>query len=311
LRFRSRFARPALAAKLILLASLAAAADARPADDLTIEHQGVARHYLLHRAATDVPARPLVIYLHGLRPVGWQNHPQPEFDAAADREGFVVVYPEAVEHRWSYTGQLSEPVKLGDQVVDDVGFVAGLIDQLAERKIADERRVYVIGESRGGLMTFELMCRLADRIAAAAPLITGMTEGQRDSCGPTRAVPLFAVDGTSDPVQRYDGWLYPTGRLLSVPETMEFWRRRHGCIGQEAISVPHRIASDPTRLLLVEWTGCAAEDAVRLYRIDGGGHHVPSFTPPPDENWAKEFGRQSQDIETIGEFWSFAKRFSR
>ena len=123
-------------------------------------------------------------------------------------------------------------------------------------------------------------------------------------------MPIFAVDGTNDLIERYDGWLFPTGRVLSVPETMDFWRGQHGCTSQKATSLPHRIAADPTRLLLVEWTGCSAEDAVRLYRVNGGGHHVPSFTPVPDDDWARQAGRQNHDIETIGEFWAFAKRFN-
>jgi polyhydroxybutyrate depolymerase len=295
-----------------VLAALAAmsAADLRAADDLTIDHQNLARHYLMHRPAGDAPGQPLLIYLHGQRPAGWQNHTQADFDAVADREGLVVVYPEALEHRWSYTGQLGAPGRAGEQIADDVGFIGKLIDDLVARRIADAKRVYAIGESRGGLMTFELMCHLADRIAAAGPLITGMTEDQRAACKPARAVPIFAVDGTNDPIQRYDGWLFPTGRLLSVPETMEFWRGQHGCTGQQATSLPHRIAADPTRLLLVEWTGCKAEDAVRLYRVSGGGHHVPSFAPAPDDDWARQAGRQNRDVETIDEFWAFAMRFS-
>jgi poly(3-hydroxybutyrate) depolymerase len=54
----------------------------------------------------------------------------------------------------------------------------------------------------------------------------------------------------------------------------------------------------------------SAEDAVRIYRVNGGGHHVPSFTPVPDDDWATQAGRQNHDIETIGEFWAVAKRFS-
>jgi polyhydroxybutyrate depolymerase len=191
-----------------------------------------------------------------------------------------------------------------------VGFIRSLIDDLAARRLVDPKRVYAIGDSRGGLMTFELMCHLADRIAAAAPLITGMPEGQRAACKPARTVPIFAVDGTDDPVQPYDGWLFPTGRLLSVPETMEFWREQHSCIGQKARLLPHRIEADPTRLLLVEWRGCTTEDAVRLYRVIGGGHQAPSFAPAPDDDWARQAGRQNQDIETLDEFWAFAKKFS-
>jgi polyhydroxybutyrate depolymerase len=274
---------------------------------LTIEHQGIPRQYLLHHPPANTSPRPLLIYLHGLRPASWQNHTQAEIGATADREGFVVVYPAAVEGRWNYTGQLSGKVKAGDQIADDVGFLAKLLDNLSAENIADPRRVYAIGEARGGLMAFELMCRLADRIAAAAPLITGMTEGQRDGCAPSWPVPVFAVNGTADPIQWYDGWLSPTGRLLSVPETMEFWRSQHGCTGQKATLLSHRVAADPTRIQLVEWTGCRAGDTVRLYRVEGGGHQVPSFTAA-SESWVREAGRQNQDIETIDEFWNYAKR---
>ena len=42
----------------------------------------------------------------------------------------------------------------------------------------------------------------------------------------------------------------------------------------------------------------------------GGGHQVPSFTPVSPE-WVRQAGPQNQDIETIDEFWKFAKQFSR
>jgi polyhydroxybutyrate depolymerase len=159
-------------------------------------------------------------------------------------------------------------------------------------------------------MTFELMCRLADKIAAAAPLNTGMTDRQRDGCKPVRPAPIFAVAGRNDPIQPYDGWLTEVRRLLSVPETMEFWRVQHGCTGQMRRLLPHRNQSDTTRIALVEWTGCRTANAVKLYVVLGGGHRVPSFTPASPE-WIREAGPQNRDIETIDEFWKFAKQFSR
>jgi polyhydroxybutyrate depolymerase len=161
-------------------------------DEFVIEHQGIARHYLAHRPSNneDLP-RPLVIYLHGLRPAGWKNHTQAEIDTAADRGDFVAVYPEAVDHRWNYAGPTEEPIQMRGKAVDDIGFISKLIDELVGRKLADPARIYVLGDSRGGLMTFEVMCRLSDKIAAAGPLITGMTDRQRDGCKPVRPVPIF------------------------------------------------------------------------------------------------------------------------
>ena len=177
------------------------------ADPLTIDHQGIARQYLLHQPAGDHLPRPLLIYLHGLRPLGWQNHTRSEIDAAADREGFGRRLSGCLGRALNYTGQLSDKTGAGDQIADDLGFIGKLIHRLSAEKATDANRVYAIGELRGGLMAFELMCRMANRIAVAAPLITGMTEGQRDACSPARPVPVLAVDGTADHIQQYDGWL--------------------------------------------------------------------------------------------------------
>jgi polyhydroxybutyrate depolymerase len=164
------------------------------------------------------------------------------------------------------------------------------------------------GDSRGGLMTYTVMCQLADQIAAAGPLISGMTGAQIAECNPARAVPLMVVAGTDDPMQSYDGFLTRTSRLLSVPETVEFWGVRHGCTGQATKELTHRLGEDPTRIMLSESTGCATEGAVRLYSVVGGGHQVPSFAPG-DPDWIKQAGLVNHDIETAEEFWSFARKF--
>lgn len=136
-----------------------------------------------------------------------------------------------------------------------------------------------------------------------------MTSTQIAECNPARPVPLFAIAGTNDLFQPYDGFLGTESRLLSVPETVEFWRVRHGCTGQEMKRLPHRLSEDTTRIMLSEWTGCAIEGALRLYRVNGGGHQVPSFAPG-NPDWIKQGGPLNHDIETAEEFWSFARKFN-
>jgi polyhydroxybutyrate depolymerase len=278
-------------------------------EKLAIEHQGIIRHAILHQpSATLVGKSPLLIYLHGVRPKDWKNHTQREIDVLADREGVITVYPEAIGFRWNYADQLKAPQKAGDAVADDLGFIEKLIEKLIADNSADPSRIYVLGDSGGGLMTFYVMCRLADRIAAAGPLITGMTSLQIAECNPKRAVPLMAVAGSNDFLQPYDGALGKDYRLLSVPETMEFWRVRHGCTGQEFRLLPRRLSEDRTRIMLADWTGCAVEGAVKLYRVTGGGHQVPTFAPG-NPDWIRQAGALNHDIETAEEFWAFAKRF--
>ena len=178
---------------------------------------------------------------------------------------------------------------VGGETVDDVGFIARLPDELVARRIADSARVYAVRSSRGGYMTYTLACAMFDRIAAAAAFIASMTEYQREDCRPGRAVPLMVVAGTADPTNRYEGGRGPRGRLLSVPDTLEFWRDVHGCTGRTVKGLPHRDGSDPTRVTLIQWTGCRTPGALRLYRVEGGGHHMPALTAAG----AERFGRRN------------------
>ena len=177
------------------------------AELIKITHQGVERSALLYVPAT-AAGRPLpaVLARHGLGGSGEQFRTYAGLDAAAEREKFVAIYPDAVQKAWSYARPFNQPMPtVNGETVDDVGFIRLLIDNLVDRKIADLARVYVTGISRGGLMAFTVACALADRIAAAAPVITGMTDHQREDCRPSRPVPIMVIAGTADQSQPFGG----------------------------------------------------------------------------------------------------------
>lgn len=287
-------------------------APAQAEEPITLTHQGIERSAILHKPAGSPPGPlPLVIALHGYTQSVEHLRGALLLDAAADREGFAVVYPEAIERTWNYGVAVGVPAPTIDgQPVDDVGFVRRLIELLTGRNIADPTRIYVVGSSRGGLMAFTLACVLDDLVAAVAPSITGMTEPQRRDCRPARPMPIMVIASTEDPVQLYDGWIFPAGRLLSVPETMEFWRLLHDCTKQTAKPLPHRERSDETEVLQIDWQGCRNDAEVRLYRVSGGGHQLPSLAAGSEE-LANRFGLRNRDFETADEVWAFFKGISR
>ena len=296
---------------LVLLANLAGPVVAMAQETRSLDHQGVARSYIVtNQAASGSGPKPLLIILHGRRQPADPNRSFPDLDALATREGFVAVYPSAVDGKWNYVGEAEPLSRAGGEIVDDLGFVRRLIDQLVERKIADPERIYVSGTSQGAFLTYSILCGLADRIAGAAALLASMTDVQIAACRPVRAVPALVIAGTNDRVVRYDGWLSPEDRLTSVPETMEFWRRQHGCTGQKDSVLPKKVEANPTRSVLVEWTGCRIEGALRLYRVQGGGHRLPSINSPSPVIDPR-FGQRSQDFETADEVWSFLKPLRR
>lgn len=50
-------------------------------------------------------------------------------------------------------------------------------------------------------------------------------------------------------------------------------------------------------------------DPLRLYRVDGGGHTLPTLTPHPPEAEARE-GRRNRDFEASELAWEFLKQWS-
>ncbi len=158
-------------------------------------------------------------------------------------------------------------------------------------------------------MSFTLACSIPDKIAAIAPIIASMTEHQIADCGVERALPVVVVAGTNDFNIRYDGWISQKGRVASVAETMEFWRKSNGCTGQTIQLLPDLDPTDLTRIALKNWTGCRADTVTRLYKVWGGGHRVPVYEPN-QVNPRSRRNRRSGDMETAEILWTVFKEIS-
>lgn len=275
-----------------------------------MQHQGIERFYRLAGASAQAEARPLIVHLHGFREpdqiagsqdltvIRWRR-----LEALAAEAGFVVAAPSAWKGRWSMGLDLPNVTLPSGAVVDDVGFVRKLAQRLVQAGVADPAQIYLSGISDGGIMTQRILCKAGHPFRAGASLIGTMYEAHARRCSGGKPVPILVLAGTHDPVLPYDGWIFPTGRALSAPEIANMWRLRHGCTGQATKLLPNVAKRDYTRVRQIDWTGCARDPAVRLLRIEGGTHEIPSMQRPK----GLKFGwtGKSRDIETADQIWQF------
>jgi polyhydroxybutyrate depolymerase len=104
----------------------------------------------------------------------------------APQRGFVAVFPDGLRQQWNFFPPGKEPEsfvkdsKASGGVPDDGAFLKGLVDDLVRSGIADPRRVYVVGESNGGLMALRMLCTDANLFAGAALLAAAMGRGACD-----------------------------------------------------------------------------------------------------------------------------------
>ncbi|GAB4000083.1 hypothetical protein GCM10028807_51990 [Spirosoma daeguense] len=109
-------------------------------------------------------------------------------DAVADRQNFIVVYPDAdsVDHiiRFNYYadaapgyGTLTDPdgpTPIDPNAPDDILFTADLIDYFIKTYHIDRSRVYATGHSSGGVMCYAASVALAHKIAAFVPVAASL-----------------------------------------------------------------------------------------------------------------------------------------
>lgn len=256
---------------------------------------------------------PLVIALHGGGGSGVRMTRFHNFTEQADRNHFIVVFPDGIEKNWN-DGRGVAKYRAQRENIDDVGFISELIDILIEDYPVDRRRVYVTGASNGGLMTNRLGCELSQKITAIAPVIASMAENIISQCSPTRPMPVLIMNGTEDKLVPWQGGYVRfrrqrLGKILSIPKTVHLWVEKNECASAPDITwEADKDPNDGTRIRKAVYDQCRNGVQVVLYEVQGGGH-----TWPGGRQYLPEFiiGKTSRDLDGMEVIWNFFKQYRK
>jgi polyhydroxybutyrate depolymerase len=303
------------AARLIAaVALLTAAVPAAAADfTLTLQHGGLARNALVHVPAGGASPRPVVLNLHGGGGNAESHRRWTRMDAAADRHGFVVVYPNGSSGVGGSLLTWNAGTCCGrahTRNVDDVGFLLRLLGALEERVAIDRARVYVTGLSNGSMMAQRLAAEAADRIAAVAPVAGALN---LDHFAPARAMPVMHIHSVDDPRALYAGGTGPpfpgtNARVthLAVEDSLRRWTTVDGCPAAPA-TAPAVHGADGHTATRATWGPCRDGVEVVLWRLTGAGHVWPGAAPL----LPKILGPATKVIDANEETWRFFERWVR
>lgn len=227
---------------LFVLSSPSAAQDSLRG---SIEYDGVERTFSLYLPSAydheNGDPLPLLIALH---PSGGRAATMAVitgFNAIAEREGFIVLYPEGPGGYWDYGAGTPEWESVTDQR-DDPGFLMFLINAMLEEMNVDSQRVYVAGYSNGARMAFRLACGMGDQLAGVAAVSATISDEVTADCEHQTAI--FYAHGTADAVTPWDGKPLYIGstqisNALSAPDTVAFWVEQNGCESEPVELIPH------------------------------------------------------------------------
>lgn len=281
----------------------------------SIASGGLNRTYRLYvpLAHDKSKAVPLVIALHGGGGTGlnMERLTLGGFNRLAAGEGFVVVYPDGVDRHWN-DGRGIQEYRAHREDVDDVGFIAALIEHLHQTLGIDRARVYATGISNGGLFSQRLARELAPRIAAIGVVAVSMSDKIAQMRPPARPISVLLMPGIDDPLVPWGGGdigfrgSRPAGRVLSVADTVAAWTGLNRCPPRADVAMePDRDPNDGTRVRWEAYAPCAEGTEVVLYAVEGGGHTWPGGWQYLPE---RLIGRTSRDIDANHVIWSFFKK---
>ncbi len=238
---------------------------------------------------------PLIIVLHGASGTGKVMEELTGFDRLAEKEGFIVIYPDGINNVWN-DGRVGDP-RVTTQ--DDVGFISGTIDFLLSVLKIDPKQIYVTGYSMGAMLSYRLACQLPDKIAAIAPVASTFPEYLVNTCNGTPAVPVHVIQGTDDPIVP---WAGVQGGYLSEQQTVAYWSQHNGCQTAQGITMLGDTApQDGTRVIDDNYTDCTNNADVQFESIFHGGHTWPGHL----FDVSIDLGMTSMDIDATQVIWHF------
>jgi poly(hydroxyalkanoate) depolymerase family esterase len=238
------------------------------------------------------PGLPVVVMLHGCKQDASDFAAGTTMNAVAEREKFIVVYPEQLRQAnsmgcWNWFEPAHQARGEGEPAM-----IAALASHVASLHRADPARIYVAGLSAGGAMA-ALAGKLYPEVFAAVGVHSGLAPGAaRDvssaftamRAGPGKSA---AVDAIGLPVIVFQGsgdkTVSPVNAGVIAREEVASWAR-HGLhlSSMRTDAPPH----DGRESSIVRWTDPAGKAYVEIWTIQSaphawaGGDLAGSFTDP-------------------------------
>lgn len=200
----------------------------------------------------------------------------------ADSYGFLFVAPDGNREPggdqnrfWNATAACCDFFKTN---VDDSAYVQAIIDKVKSDYNVDPARIFLIGHSNGGFMSYRAAYDHSDTIAAIASLAgaTLLEAGE----APANPVHILQIHGTADGTIAYNGDQIQGNRYPSAMETAQRWASYNGCSNtgssRELRDLESTIEGHESSVIAFK-QGCKAGGSSELWTI-ANGSHVPNLS---------------------------------
>lgn len=281
-------------------------------EDSSIRQGERRRSYVLYVPQRLAERPALLVVLHSSQSNGERMRRDSgyRFDALADRDGFLVLYPDGFEGHWNDCRKAAS-YSARQLNIDDVGFLSTMIERLKRERGVAPDRVFVTGYSNGGQMALRMAAEAPDAVDGVAAVAASLPSAENDACRPAQQPKAaLLMNGTLDPINPYAGGKVTLfgfgnrGTVLSSEESALALARRNGqsgTPGQDKLTTVGPVWTERQR-----WEAQGAAP-VELVTVHGGGHLLPQsvYRPP------RLLGQVDPELDGPAEIWRFFSELSR
>jgi polyhydroxybutyrate depolymerase len=225
---------------------------------------------------------PLIVLLHGYTSSGAGQDSYMGFSAIADTYGFLLVSPDGDKESGGdenrFWNASSACCNFFQSEVDDSAYILSIINEVKADFNVDSNRVYLIGHSNGGFMSYRAAYDHSETIAAVASLAGASHVDMRSA--PENPVHVLQIHGTSDGTIAYEGADIGGNAYPSAKDTVAQWAEYNGCEAKanerELRDLVANLEGHESSVMVFN-QGCKAGGSSELWTI-ADGSHVPAFS---------------------------------
>lgn len=229
-------------------------------------------------------AAPLIVALHGFTDNPGKLMALMDLSGEAYKRGVVLAVPSGTHNAqglnfWNATGSCCDFENSG---VDDSKYLMDLVKQISGKVLIDQQRIYFVGHSNGGFMSYTVACNNSNEIAAIVNL-NGSTFADLSLCKANRPVSVLQINGTADElIHIVGGNVFDDTKLPypSVVNETSYWADVNGCSATAPIvkikakfNYESVVAGSETSKAAFK---CPKGVAVEVWTI-AAGRHVPKL----------------------------------
>lgn len=254
----------------------------------------------------------LLIVLHGSMGSAEKVRQQSQFsfESLADKEGFLLVYPDGYEGHWndcrrtaSYSARRLD--------INDSKFLRLMAQQILGPGSL-KQKIFVVGFSNGGHMAFKLAMEESDWVDGIAAISANLPVAENNACEFSGlSISALVMNGKHDPINPYDGGQVALfgfgdrGQVLSSRETLAVLAQRNYRQSAKQHAVSNSVERHIVGSAEIErWYRESAR--FELVSLNDGGHTIPVF----EGRMPRLLGNTNHDINAAEIIWSFFSRLN-